>query len=406
VKWIRKYLFFWFDTDYFLVTLSLFVSVTVLGVVTLNMTVFDPIKKALTDFNFADLLYSRLNTDHATIDTNIVLVNIGHLDRSQIAKAVARVRKNNPKIIGFDGFFSSRRDPLIDSVLRQRFSEKDDFIMACFLTGKNELSGQFDTLETSDPYFDNGNRGFVNLGGSDPEISTVRSFSPMEIFRKDTLYALSGRLVHAFKPEAFGRLIERRNQREVINYRGNIPSYVSFDVSELLDSTTDFSVIRDKIVLMGYMGESFDGPPDLEDIYYTPMNKHISGRSRPDMYGVVIHANIVSMILKGNYINVLPGWTCTLFSFFLCYFYIVFITWLNRRYPLLFNVIFPVFLLLLNVLIIYIFFLIYRYWSLSINSGYFLAPILLYKTFLTYYERILLVINRHKKITSRFLPYK
>ncbi|MCK9203042.1 MAG: CHASE2 domain-containing protein [Saccharofermentanaceae bacterium] len=397
-------LFFWLKADYFIITLSLFITVSALGLITFNITMFDPIKKALSDFNFSDLLYSRLSASKGTIDTNIVLVNIGHLNRSQIADEIALVRKNNPRIIGFDGFFSSRRDPVVDSALRIRFNEGDNMIMACFLTGKNELTGKFDSLETSDPYFDNGRHGFVNLGGADPMISTVRTFSPREVFRGETLFPLSGSAVRRFAPEAFRTLLERDNKREVINYRGNKDAYVAFDIDEIFDSASDLSVIRDKIVLMGYMGESFQGPPDLEDIYYTPMNQELSGRSRPDMYGVVIHANIVSMILAGDYINVMPTWQCILFSFILCYFYVIFITWLNTRNPLLFNVVYPVFLLLLNVLIIYVFFLIYKYFNCSINSGYFLAPILLYRTFLTYYERLLLVIDRRVKINSIFLP--
>ncbi|MCK9422664.1 MAG: CHASE2 domain-containing protein [Bacteroidales bacterium] len=399
-------LFPWLKVDYLVVTFSLFISVSILGVITFNLTIFDPIKKALSDFNFADLLYSKLSSTQETIDTNIVLVNIGHLDRSMIAEQIRHIRKNNPKVIGFDGFFSVRRDSAVDALLVDRLKESNNFIMACYLTGKNELTGKFDSLETSDPYFNSGNSGYVNLGGANPEISTVRTFSPREVFKGRTLYPLSVSLIKRFDPPAFSNLMKRNNNREVINYRGNKNAYITFDASEIFDSATDLTIIKNKIVLMGYIGESFQSPPDLEDIYYTPMNSELSGRSRPDMYGVVIHANIVSMILNGNYINVMPAWLCILYSFIFCYFYIVFITWLNARNPLLFNVVFPVFLLVLNVLIIYIFFMIYKYWNYSINSGYFLAPLLLYKTFLTYYERVLLVINRRIKIKSVFLPKK
>jgi len=392
--------------DYLVVTLNLFVSVSLLGIISFNLTVFDPIKKALADFNFADLLYSKLNTSQGTIDTNIVLVNIGHLDRAGIAEQIRLIRKNNPRVIGFDGFFSARRDSATDAILQERFSESDNFIMACYLTGKNELTGKFDSLEISNPYFNSGKRGFVNLGGASPKTSVVRTFSPRQIFRGDTIDALSASLVKRFDPSAFSKLMQRGNKREVINYRGDTNAYISYDVREVLDSNADLSYIRNKIVLMGYIGESFQGPHDLEDIWYTPMNSELSGRSWPDMYGVVIHANIVSMIINGNYINVMPAWLCILLSFILCYFFIVFITWWNGRKPLLFNVLFPVFLLVLNILIIYLFFVIYKYWNYSINSGYFLAPVLLYKTFLTFYERALQVLNRHYKIKSIFLPKK
>jgi len=401
-----KFLFSWINLDYLAVNFFLFLSVAVLGALTFNISVFDPIKKALSDFNFSDLLYSRLSTTRHTLDTNLVLVNIGHLDRAGIAGQIKRIREHNPKVIGFDSFFSARRDSVTDAFLADQLKEGDNFFMACFLTGKDALTGQFDSLETSFPYFNSGNKGFVNLGGAHPETSTVRFFSPREVFKGDTLFSLGAALVKRYDPEAFAKLMKRNNRREIINYRGNIDTYIGFDVYELFDSATDLSIVKNKIVLMGYMGDSFQGPPDLEDIYYTPMNPALSGRSRPDMYGVVIHANIISMILGGNYINIMPVWLCILLSFILCYFYIAFITWLGEKNPLLSNLIFPVFLLTLNVLLIYLFFLIYKYLDYSINSGFFLAPLLLYKTFLTYYERVLLVINRKIKIHSRFLPKK
>jgi CHASE2 domain-containing sensor protein len=154
---------------------------------------------------------------------------------------------------------------------------------------------------------------------------------------------------------------------------------------------------------MGYMGESFKAPPDLEDIYYTPMNQTLAGRSLPDMHGIVIHANIIHMILARDYINLMPAWLSIILAFITCYFYIVFITWFNARNPFLFNVAFPVFLLLLNMVIVYIFFLFYKYCNYSIHAAYFLAPIILYKTFLTYYERVLLIMSRHIAIKSIFL---
>jgi len=398
-----SFLFSWARLDYLIVTASLFIVVSVLGLITVNLTVFDPVKKAFADFNFFDLLYSKMGSGQETLDTNIILVNIGHLDRAHIAEQKRIIRKHEPKVIGFDGFFSSRRDSAVDMALKDQFS-RSNIVMAVYLTGKNELDGKFDKLERSDPWFRSGTEGFVNLGGSSPTTSTVRKFSPFESFEGKSLEAMSVVIAKRFKPEAVQYLKDRNSPREVINYIGNKDAFISFDATEVFDSLADLTVVKNKIVLMGYMGESFQSPADLEDIYFTPMNPKLSGRSIPDMYGVVIHANAVNMILNRNYINEMPVWMCIAISFIMCYFYICFITWFNARNPLLFNIIFPVFLLLLNVLIVYIAFLLYKHFNYSINSAYILAPILLYKTFLTYYERGLLVISRHIKIHSVFLP--
>jgi len=401
-----KKIFCWFKPDYFLATLFLFVTISLLGLITFNLSFFNPMKKALTDFNFSDLLYSSLNTQKEALDTNVILVNIGHLNRRQIARQISNIRKSKPKVIGFDGFFSARRDPVTDSILRAQLYDREDLVMACFLTGKDELTGKFDSLETSDPFFRSRLKGFVNLGGADPKSSTVRYFSPAEIFQHDTLHALAIMAAGRYHPIAVGTLLERKNDREIINYVGNRNAFICFDADEVLDSATDLSILKDKIVLMGYMGESFRSPPDLEDIYYTPMNPVLAGRSTPDMYGVIIHANIIHMILAGSYINKMPAWLTLLLSFVICYFYIWFITWFKAARPMTFKAVFPVFLLLLNVLIVYIFFLLYKYSNYSIDSGYFLVPILLFETFLTYYERILLLINRYFPISRIFLTKK
>jgi len=400
---VRSFFLRLFKADYLIVNLSLFISVSLLGLLTFNLTIFNPISKALTDFNFCDLLYSRLNYGHEMLDTNIVLVNIGHLDRVRIAEQIQIIRKHQPRVIGFDGFFSARRDSTVDVILHEQLC-KSNIVMAVYLTGKNELDAKFDKLEMSDPWFSSGVTGFVNLGGSNPTTSTVRNFSPSEVFRGRTIEAFGMKIAKRFNPDAVQYLKNRNNNREVINYIGNKNAFICFDATEILDSLADLEIVKDKIVLMGYIGESFQSRPDLEDIYYTPMNPELTGRSLPDMYGVVIHANIINMILNCNYINSMPVWLCVVLSFILCYFYISFITWFNARKPLLFDITFPFFLLLLNVVIVYIFFLLYEYCNYSINSLYFLAPILLFKTFLNYYERGLVIINRHIKIRSIFLP--
>lgn len=398
--------FRWVRPDFMVVTLLLFITVFLVGLVSFNMSFFNPIEKALTDFNFSDLLYSKLSSKEELLDTNIVLVNISHLDRKQIARQIKRVKSYHPRIIGFDGFFSALRDSAIDAELEGSLKLDHNLAMACYLTGKNAADGEYDSLETSFPYFNSGIRGYVNLGGGNPETSTVRTFSAFQVFKGDTLFAMAAEMVRKYNPPAFCRLIKRNNDREIINYIGNRTAFVCYDAEEALDSTTDLSMLTNKIVFMGYIGPSFTVPKDLEDIYYTPMNPELAGRSRPDMYGVVIHANVASMILSENYINVMPIWLHILLSFIVCYFYVLFFTWFDHRHPNLFDMLFPLILLAINILLVYTFFILYKSCHYSINSSFFLVPVLLYKTFLTWYKRAIIVLNKKFNVHPFFLPPK
>lgn len=55
------------------------------------------------------------------------------------------------------------------------------------------------------------------------------------------------------------------------------------------------------------MGARF-GDPSWEDKFFTPLNSNYLGKTNPDMFGVVAHANILAMILKGDFINNIPSY--------------------------------------------------------------------------------------------------
>jgi CHASE2 domain-containing sensor protein len=67
------------------------------------------------------------------------------------------------------------------------------------------------------------------------------------------------------------------------------------------------NIFRNKAVLLGFMGNTLNEVSPL-DKFYTPMNPNYVGRAERDMYGVVVHANILSMILHEEYVDEMPTW--------------------------------------------------------------------------------------------------
>jgi CHASE2 domain-containing sensor protein len=174
----------------------------------------------------------------------------------------------------------------------------------------NEETGCFDSVSFSNPMFnEHAINGFANVEASNAGAGyrTVKGFFPSLCVSDSSYPNFSASVVKIFDPEAYAKLQSRKHENEVINWRGHYDKFYALDYDDVLNEKFDLSFIKGKIVLMGYIGQSL-GERDLVDIFFTPQNHRVAGRSYPDTYGVVVHANIISMILHENYISQLPIW--------------------------------------------------------------------------------------------------
>ena len=87
-------------------------------------------------------------------------------------------------------------------------------------------------------------------------------------------------------------------------------------MSEFLEDTASFKAdyFKDRIVLIGFSGEN-ENTFSMKDRYYTPINEKYHGRSLPDMHGVTVHANIISMLLDEDYIDEVPEYILYFIAF-------------------------------------------------------------------------------------------
>ncbi|MFZ1535428.1 MAG: hypothetical protein WAT14_14765, partial [Chitinophagaceae bacterium] len=79
--------------------------------------------------------------------------------------------------------------------------------------------------------------------------------------------------------------------------------------------------IEGRIALLAYVNTN---PNDIEDKKFSPMNEKFAGKSHPDMNGIVVHANIISMALEKNYIKKVPLWATLLIAVFVCWLHMSF----------------------------------------------------------------------------------
>jgi CHASE2 domain-containing sensor protein len=325
---------------------------------------FDTIGTALGDVELTDYVFSGLRDD-PLVDERIVVVNIGNLPRRGIAEELRIIKKYNPKVIGIDGFFDCRtglrdtvncpalKDTLGNLMLSDVIREAGNVVLVTKLfqidttLADRGLYNVADSLRRSDPIFRSHAlaEGFATLetdAAYQDDVKTCRAFNPTWVYKNQNIHAFSVQLAKAYDSAKTKEFLERGNFKEVINYRGNIydifgttnypQMFYTLDVEDVLSENFVGEMIKDKIVIFGYLG-GYLGDPSWSDKFYTPLNKKLAGKANPDMFGVVVHANIVAMILNQDFVNEMAYWQEGLMAFIFCFLNVALFSLINSRLP-------------------------------------------------------------------------
>lgn len=314
-----------FSFDNLMITLATILAVWLLSVIPRNFDFLNPIGQALGDMDMTDMVFSKFrDKDDIEADTNIVIVNIGVLSRAEIAEQLQRINAQEPRVVGIDAFFRKPKDTEGDSMLSAAMAETKNLVIVSKVAFKEESKEEavaqwtasdvnddrgFDSLETSMALFrQHAHTGFSNfIINQEASFMTTRDASFKEVCAGRQELSFPIRIANIVAPDKAQQALARGNEQEVINFRGNMEKFYYFDADQVLNPETDLSVMRGKIVLLGFMGASLEAKA-IEDNFFTPLNPQYVGRSHPDMYGVVVHANVLSMILHSNYIDTMPQW--------------------------------------------------------------------------------------------------
>lgn len=364
--------------DSFFISLLVFLILFVLLNLNLNFEFLNPIENVFDDLDMTDIVFSQIKPNQ-DVDDRVVVVNIGYLGRAGLAEMIDSLNKYKPKVIGIDatfkrptspckfaqdyGIFDCEQNPdaipdsiwvememqanIIDEQLKESLSKVKNLVMASELL-YNPKKNKLDSIRTPYKAFNVGKTGFVNLitqgAANMASYVTVRSFSPKEKIGKKLEKSFAVKVAELYNSKKAKKFLARNNTIEFINFKGNInysmldtsnirpATFPVLDVNQALGGNTAFTpdLIKDKIVLLGFTGANLQRPT-YEDIFYTPLNKNYVGKSTPDMYGVVVHANTISMILDEDYINVASDFVNILISFFICYISVILFTFLYKR---------------------------------------------------------------------------
>jgi len=293
-------------------------------------------------------------------------VNIARLNRASIGKMLEIIGKHKPAVVGIDAFFRKEKGAE-DFALMMRMSQIEQLVLVSELDSAGEDGDSWNSVNYSNPMFmDFAQSGFANVitgeqthGG----FRTVRDFVPYFNVNDTVVPNFTSKIVSLFDSSAYNDLMLRSNHLEPIKWRGNYTKFFHLDYNQVLEGQFDPSIITDKIILFGYIGDYVGGQDSYIDKFFTPMNDRPAGRTYPDMYGIVVHANVISMILNSDYIHKAPSWLNMLHAVLIGYLNVLLFIWVARRYKHLSDLItkpFQIFELIVLVFISVIFVLNYQ----------------------------------------------
>ncbi|MDB5273201.1 MAG: hypothetical protein JWO58_1568 [Chitinophagaceae bacterium] len=336
-----------------------------------NSDLINPIAKALSDFELTDVVFSHMR-ENPGIEDRVTVVNIGRLDRRGVATLIEQINAEHPKVVGIDAFFRKlKEDKEGDSLLAAAFSSVKNMVLVSELH-ENDSTNSIDSVSYSNPLFmKDATPGFADMISEGADFfKTSRDCIPYEIVHGKKVFSFPVMMAYLYDSVKTKKFLARNNSTETINFQGNIDTrkegvstnskivFTAMDYTQVFDTLYDPSVFKDKIVVLGFMGE-YIGDNTWTDKFFTPLNANYVGKANPDMYGVVVHANIVSMILKGDYINDMPDWINTPISLIIIFLNVWLFSWLFIRMEMWYDglsfILTIIEVMLLTVVVLYVF---------------------------------------------------
>ena len=346
--------------------------------------IFDPISQALGEFQLTDWVFTKFRPDPIP-DQRIVLVNLSTATRREMAQAISIISQYRPKVIGVDSFYNCEGglydttncpqllDTLGNLMLSEAIRSAGNVVLVSRLMQTDSLfktdpGHVFDSMEYSDMMFSSyAYNAFANLPTGDREGNNValyqedvkicRDIIPQITVNGVTHLAFSVQMAMLYDSVKTKRFLERGNFEEVINYKGNV-SISDVRVKQLRTQMKDVSqynslcyvvdwipftqneydtaMFNNSVVIMGYLGDYF-GDPAWEDKFFTPLNSKPAGRANPDMFGPVIHANVVAMILNEDYIEEIPLSVQVIIATIVCFLNVLLFYWIDNKWPMVYD---------------------------------------------------------------------
>ncbi len=304
---------------------TLFTSLLILCVsfLFINISFFDPISKTLKDFSFLDVYYSENFNATNTVSQDIIIINIEQRDRFEIAQLLETIKAEEPKVIALDIIFKEQREQFIDSMLANAL--QGDNIINSYLIKEDNVIANHDIFNNS------GKKGFINLNFDD-KTNVIRKFASQKEINNNKHYSFASQVAQSFSDSNWkeNNFDKKLSQENTIKFHGDYTTFLTFGFDEFMQNNNK-ALLKDKIILLGYLGTPTGDINDVEDKHFTPLNKVTAGKSNPDMFGIVVHANIINMLINNDFMYSVSTIWIGIITFLFTFLGIMYFIWVEDR---------------------------------------------------------------------------
>lgn len=340
-----------------IVTILAFAVVGIYGVVALNLKVFNPVGAVLKDYSFSDFYYRLLDgMDDKDTSRIVTIVDMTELtSRRDLAEVLMEINSLHPKAVGVDVVFEGyKEDVLGDTMIAVTARQMKNTVFSYKIIDDSESATVHSFFLPNDTVVE----GFTNMprqlyGGLKRTLSVGREHGgvlrPSLIKQVADIYA--------------GQEVVPLSEKQLdINFS---PVYFHVVSPDSLLACRD--LIEDRLVLFGAMKEE-------ADMHYTPQGK---------IAGVKLLAYAVETMLRQTQIRTVPDWAAVVVSFLIVFVTVIMLKWYGtiRNKKTLMRVLLSaslfkgLFLFIWLSVIVWVSFILFCRYQVSINLTYALAAI-------------------------------
>ena len=320
--------------------------------------------------------------------TRIILFNVEHRDRDILAVLLEKIIEQDPKVIGIDVIFEEKKEAFSDSILSKAL--KSNKIVNAFNIVDNNI-------KENHSYFQNGNtEGYVNFNFNIvPYNYVIRKF--VGVSQELDYMSFGAQVAKQYLGDKWDvyDYDKKLKKERIIKYYGDYDKFITLDIDDFLDyENTPF--LKDKIVIVGYLGVPVGNEFDIEDKFFTPLNKHLVGKSDKDMYGAVIHANIINMLINDDFIFELPLFWVAILTFISMYFTTMLLIKMDKKYKVSYRTRKHTLLFVFSIVLVGLALLLFKY-GLAFEIVPIIIGTLFAGSYVKYYKHLVRYVKKNRK---------